>query len=156
MSWKEKKIYITKTKWNSWTDGWTVSRKIREDGGRTARVDGPWIQVIWMRREEGWFRMTDRCSESDRKETDVFEGHSNPNRCTGPQTLTQTTPTTTHCTKPWILNAQSFGLFQMNYLKQDTLRWSEWLQFSTSAENWETSEISLLVHFYHIKMYFYK
>lgn len=25
---------------------------------------------------------SDRCSESDRKETDVFERHSNPNRCT--------------------------------------------------------------------------
>lgn len=30
---------------------------------------------------------SDRCSESDRKETDVFERHSNPNRCTGSQTL---------------------------------------------------------------------
>lgn len=58
---------------------WTVSHKIREGGGRTARMDGPRHQVIWMRREEGWFRITDR------KETDGLECHKNPNRCTEPQ-----------------------------------------------------------------------
>lgn len=44
----------------------TKALQYREDGGRTARVDAPWSQVIWMRREEGWFRITEK------EETDVF------------------------------------------------------------------------------------
>lgn len=81
-------VHVTKQIQSIWSEftvvkgrkmDWTVSHKIREGGGRTARMDGPWRQVIWMRREEGWFRITDR------KETDELECHTNPNRCTGPQ-----------------------------------------------------------------------
>lgn len=79
LRWKQKKAYVTKkeAKQLNWLK--LFHRKLREDGGRTARVDAPRSQVIWMRREEGWFRV--------RKERETsLKRHSNPNRCTGPQT----------------------------------------------------------------------